>query len=352
MMNRFKFLTYISTIFVLFAAGCFEERDHSWANEVLEWEPPDRSTNALSMTVDLEDDETETQVVSLRMQYAGEQKSEDMTGTFVVDEQNTNAVEGEHFRILNESNSVTIPANSSYSEEIEIEVISGAIERGEEFNIVLLITGDGDIPPMENYKEFNLFVAKETGFLPVTEVTFDNPGSNSGERMLDAVTGQIYTFNAANADPGIQEQIDIGMWHSGAGQTTRHTMIVPTDDDRLGGWGSGRTIRDDWPDENKNDGVLIKLPFEDENQELFDNVLTAEDLRAAYENAEETVADLGLDQHDYGPGGHVHHVDAGEIVFFRSLDRDFYAVLIVDEAEISSSGFVTFSMKTTVEEEN
>lgn len=344
MMNRFKFLTYISIIFVLFAAGCFEERDHSWANEVLEWEPPDRSTNALDMTVTLDDDETENHTVTLRIQYAGPHKSEDMTGTFAVDEHNSDAVEGEHFRILNESNSVTIPANSSVSEEIEIEIISGAMERGEELDIVLLITGDGDIPPMENYKEFNLFIAKETGYLPIHNIAIEGH-SNSDNRLINARTGETYiTHDQANSDPGIQAQVDFGVWNS---STYDKVIITPGDTDRLSGWGSTRTIRDEW--DHHNEGILMKLPFDSENQERFENeILYSEDIIAAYEDAEQYLANNpDLDPDDYGPGGNIQRVSVGELIFFYSVDRDFYAVLFVTSNEPDTGGSIDIVMKTT-----
>lgn len=344
MMNRFSYFKYILLTLMVFGSGCFEEREFLWNQEVLEWEPPDRSTNALSMNVHLEAGATENQTVTLRLQYAGEQHPEDMTGTFAVDEQNSDAVEGEHFEIVS-GTTVTIPAGSNLSEEIEIEIVSGSIQNGEELNLVLLITNEGDIPPMENYKEFNLFISKETGFLPVTEVTLEEPGFNAGLRLLDVSNGEAYSTNDADADADLQERVDLGLWNS---SSTEFTMIVPTDSDRLGGWASGRRVRDDWV--HKNDGILMKLPFDENNTELFEDVLAAEDLIAAFADAEEKIADLALETDDYGPGGHLQYVSEGEIIFFRSVDKDFHAIFLVDNVIAGGSGSATFLIKTTIED--
>lgn len=47
-------------------------------------------------------------------------------------------------------------------------------------------------------------------------------------------------------------------------------MMLPTADERLGAFGSGREIRDTW--EIKNDGVLMRLPEDSKNQEVFESL--------------------------------------------------------------------------------
>lgn len=153
------YLLLVTVALSLLAVGCFEDREQMFEERVLEWEPLDSSTNSLSTTVDLEADQTENETVTLRMQYAGEQQPEDLTGTFQVHE-DTDATEGEHFEVLSE-NEVSIPANSSFSEEIDIEILADNIENGETHVVVLEITDEGDIPPMDNYKEFHITIEKD-----------------------------------------------------------------------------------------------------------------------------------------------------------------------------------------------
>lgn len=343
MKKSYNFSKYLLITLVLLLSGCFEERNQHWELEYLEWSPPDKSTNALSLDLNLEAEQTDTQIMHLQMQYAASHKSVDITGTFTIDEVNSSAEEGKHFDILNESRTVTIPAGESFSNDIQIEVKADAFDKGEEHNIVLLITNEGDAAPMENYKEFNIVIRKETGFLSVIRFTLDEPGFLAGENIVDLSTGDVYTKNEANDNVDIQSRIDLGMWNS---SSTEYTIILPTDADRLGGWGSGRTIRDDW--ENKNDGTIFKLPSDPENQELFDNILLEEDIIEAFDKAEQTLADFALDADDYGPGKHLQYVSTSELIFFYSSDRDFHAIMLVDEATTGSDGYAYFSMKNTV----
>lgn len=152
------YLLFVTVVLALLTVGCFEDREQLFEEQVLEWEPLDRSTNALDTTVELEADQSESETITLRMQYAGEQQPEDRTGTFKIHE-DTDATEGEHFEVLSDKE-VTIPANSSFSEDIVIEIHADNIENGENFLVVLEITDDGDIGPMENYKVFFITIEK------------------------------------------------------------------------------------------------------------------------------------------------------------------------------------------------
>lgn len=152
------FLLSIITLVAVALTGCFDENEPQFEEQQLEWEPIDRSTNDLDTTVELEVDQTEADTVTLRIQYAGEQQSEDLEGTFEVHE-DTDATEGEQFEVLTES-PVTIPANSNFSEEIDVEIDADQIQDGEETDIILEITDDGDIPPMENYNQFVIEIEK------------------------------------------------------------------------------------------------------------------------------------------------------------------------------------------------
>lgn len=138
--------------------GCFEDRKHIFDDQLLEWEPPNRATNALTVDVSLEADQTEPHVVVLRIQYAGPHVPNSMTGVFEVAEEETSAVEGEHFSIPEKS--VAIPANSSHSEEVEVVIHADAIGAGDDLEIVLRITEDSSVPPMENYKDFLITISK------------------------------------------------------------------------------------------------------------------------------------------------------------------------------------------------
>lgn len=155
--KKITFLTVL-TVLAIALTGCFEDRDILFEEQALEWEPLDKSTNDLDTTVELEADQTEAETVTLQIRYAGEHQPEDMEGTFEVHE-DTDASEGTHFEVLTDS-PVTIPANSSFSEDIEVQVNADEIGNGESYMIVLEITDEGDILPMENYKDFVIEIEK------------------------------------------------------------------------------------------------------------------------------------------------------------------------------------------------
>src|SRR5690606_9790635 len=108
---------------------------------------------------ELDEDETEPRTLTLRIQYAGAHLAHAISGVFEVYAPETTATEGEHFNIIGEK-STTIPPNSSVSEPIEIEFFPAAFEPGESYDIVLRITPESDVPPMENYKDFIITVSK------------------------------------------------------------------------------------------------------------------------------------------------------------------------------------------------
>lgn len=158
--NLISLKSVLSALVIMFMiTGCFDDRKILFDHQLLEWEPPNRATNALSANIKLDAGEVENHTISLRIQYAGEHVAQPITGVFEVHAPETTATEGEHFRIVGEK-SLTIPPNSSVSEAVEIEIISAAINPGDSFDITLRITDDSDIPPMENYKDFVLTVSK------------------------------------------------------------------------------------------------------------------------------------------------------------------------------------------------
>lgn len=325
-------------------SGCFDDDEIVFQDQLLEWEPPNRATNELSMNISLEVDEVEDRSFSLRMQYAGPHVSEVLFGEFEVVEDQTTAIEGEHFSIDGDK-TLNIPANSSQSEAVEVQIHSSAVAQGESLSIVLRITQASSVPPMENYKDFLIRISKdEPPSLEPIQVRLDRPGYNASPNMLDVINAERHSRNQARADESLQAQTDFGLWRS---SSTELTMMLPTADDRLSGFGSGRVIIDEWV--NKNDGVLMKLPASQENQDLFDSLETSEDILVAYEAAEEELDQLGLDVEDHGPGRYIQWIASGELIFFHSTDRNIYMVALVGGADgDSGEGYADLNIKRIV----
>ncbi|WP_461532460.1 hypothetical protein [Sinomicrobium sp.] len=323
-------------------SGCFEDREAIFTGQLLEWEPPNRASNALSADIALGVDETENQIIPLRVQYAGAHVPDALTAVFEVEPSETTAIEGEHFAI-NGKKSLTIPPNSSFSEETEVEIFSGAVTQGDTLKIVLRLTEASSVPPMVNYRDFVITVTKDVPpTLDAIRVRLDRPGYNASLNMLDVINGDTYSRNEATEDYNIQPRIDFGLWNSGS---TDFTMILPTGEDRLSGFGSGARITNEWT--TKNDGVLMKLPADSGNRDLFDGLETEEDILAAFETAEDKLGELGLGV-DNGPGKYIQWINSGEMIFFHSFDRNVYMVAIVEGIDNQSTGYLDLDIKRIV----
>src|SRR5690554_2129987 len=110
---------------VVLMTGCFDDRKAMFEHQLLEWEPINRATNTLSTNVSLEIDEVEDKTIHLRMQYAGPHVSHAVTGRFDLLPAESTAVEGKHFQI-NGQKALTVPPQSSHSNEVELVILSGA----------------------------------------------------------------------------------------------------------------------------------------------------------------------------------------------------------------------------------
>lgn len=154
MTKKYLFLTMVLAVL---AVGCFEDREILFEENQIEWEPPNPANNELNLTVELEADQTEDETVTLRMRYAGEHQSEALTGVFEIDSED-GLEAGTHYSVS--SNEVTVPANSSFSDEIEVEVVASAFSNGDSYDLILTITDASDVKPMANYKDFVLTIEK------------------------------------------------------------------------------------------------------------------------------------------------------------------------------------------------
>lgn len=311
----------------------------------LEWRQTDTLDGELIVQVGLEANETENRVVNLQIVQIGTALPLDETVTFKVDDLKSNAIVGEHV-IFPRGTEVTIPAGDTVSEDIPVEILSDAVWGNKDLTLALYIAGQGNILPSEiqERRELTIRISKTLESLPVTFLKLRRPGSvSTGLTLVDTDDLIPYTRDEANNEEHIQHSIDFGFWNS----TSRdYVFITPTDSNRLSGWGSGRKIRDEWAEENKNDGIFIKLPGGEANEALFTGSQTRDELLDAFNEAESRV--VALDTDDYGPGRHIHYIETGDIIFFKSLSRNIYAVIRVDKVTSGNSGYMDLSVKRIV----
>ncbi|MBC9795738.1 hypothetical protein [Sinomicrobium weinanense] len=325
----------------LSAGGCSDDDEGNDAlieGRFFRWD-----NDELSADVVLKSEDTIT--VPLRIRYVGYQVAEPLTAVFEAVESESSAVEGQHFSIQGD---ITIPANSSHSEEAEVTLFPNAFSEGDSLNIVLRITGAGSAVPMEGYDDFVISISKDP-VLPVTtdpvQVRLEQPDSEEGLTMLDVIDGVVYSRAEALSDPDIQARIDFGLLKSSVDGLV---MIQPSAAGRLGQFEPGKIINNQW--ENKNDGVMMKLPEDSNNPDIFEGLTGEENILAAFEEAEKKIGDLGLNSRNYGPGRFIQQIAPGELIFFRSLNRDVYMVALVEDTSDTGGGndYVDLNIKRMI----
>ena len=154
--NVFKFGALL--ILPLLMWGCFEENefDLSDANQV-EWAPPDRSSSSLSDDIILDADQTESVTMSYEVQLIGAHADSDRSVGVAVNEDASEAIEGEHFEL--HTTTVTIPANSS-SAEVEVEIFADAFENRDERFFQLVLQDGDELRAAPNMSDLDLDVEK------------------------------------------------------------------------------------------------------------------------------------------------------------------------------------------------
>lgn len=153
-------LVKIVTVIVasLFLSGClndlFEQENKRFQdNPKIEFRP----LNQVVSDADVDDfDPSEP----LKVQLIGEQRSSDLSVSFVVDEENSTAEAGTHYNLVT-SSPITLPANSSVTGPIEIEVIENSVPDGEVVELVLVLQDADGVEAAENLKTYTLTIEGE-----------------------------------------------------------------------------------------------------------------------------------------------------------------------------------------------
>jgi hypothetical protein len=157
MKNKHTSLKLIVVILsALFLSGClndlFEEKDLTLqGNPQLEFRPLNQSV------ADTAGAEIQPADESLRVQLIGPQRDSDLSVGFSVDSENSSAQEGTHYNIVT-SSPLALPANSSSTGNIEIEIIEGSVPEGEVVELVLILEDAEGVEAAENLKSYTLTI--------------------------------------------------------------------------------------------------------------------------------------------------------------------------------------------------
>lgn len=298
-------------------------------------------TSAYELEVHLDAEETDTVQLPLKLGQTGLALPADEHVRFRVDDIKSSAIAGRHV-LFPQGMQGTISAGNTESANITMVIQSEHILAGSDLELVLYLLPGEHIPVADqsNLRELRIRISKAPRSLPVHYLQLRSPGSSSGLTLVDLDALIVYTRREPNVDAYLQKSIDFGFWNS---VSKDYVFMVPTDSVRLAAWGSGQVINEEWANENKNDGILIRLPASTANEALFTDAQTETDVLDAFEEAADRVALLNTN--DYGPGGHIHELQTGDIIFFESLSRNLKAIIRIDASTSGNSGTMDLSVK-------
>lgn len=160
---------------------------------------------------------------------------------------------------------------------------------------------------------------------------------------INLQNGYVYEIIKAGA---VQEQIDLVLVN---GSTSSMNLITPASS-RFNAWGTStpqrKYIYDRWWVRNLATVMSLPTPSPDE-QALFDNAHSVDDIIAAYNTVSESITRRnGYSPTNDGPGSHVRKVGADNILVFRSEVRRTVAIMKVDFVEDGTDGMMQLQIKS------
>lgn len=349
--------TVILSISVLFNS-CFKDYEERYLFTDNRVELQDAVINSSPLSLSPHD--YDAGVVRYRVNMTGEQRSEDLKLPFRIVPEKTTAREDVDYRLPN-GEFYTIPAHSSFG-WVEIEILEDGSGKPK-IEIELLPDEGQSVKVMDrNYHKI--------GFQILYPSTPPNPddiehlndiriyhnltlGANSNAtygNFVDTESGYVYIPDGAN---NVQEKIDLIVLRSGAG-TEQNILLPGTTNGNLNAWGSTKYIvgGDDakgWePWTIRNTGQIMRLPDPSSAElELFEEAETEADLLAAYQDYLDNIVNRpNYNATNHGPGTRIRQVSEGDIIAFKSSDRDVVMLMLVEEVIDGTTGHIKGKMKS------
>ncbi len=151
-MKKYFLNTFIAAALVAGLSACFEKPNLSYSGPtVVEFDAAVTTAPAVGRTFPLIATTNGAGQLTTRVNLVGPQRATESVIKIGVDAAASTAVEGTHYRILN-NKTATIPAQSSFG-TVTIEILRVPAQANTTLTLVLLLEGNGtDILPSENFK--------------------------------------------------------------------------------------------------------------------------------------------------------------------------------------------------------
>ncbi|NGM60668.1 hypothetical protein G5B30_01940 [Sphingobacterium sp. SGG-5] len=163
--------------------------------------------------------------------------------------------------------------------------------------------------------------------------------ADPARNFLDLKSRKTFDLIGASYEP---ERIDMFVLF---GRNTRVNLMLPSSN-RIESFGEHFkvNIQDGWDVRNK--GVLVNVGNTKEMKDKFSASRVLSDLTSWYTKAKQNINEIENYQHrKNGPIDNLIRVEKGDVILFRSEDRNFYAVGLVQHVEESHQGKIIIVWK-------
>lgn len=171
-------------------------------------------------------------------------------------------------------------------------------------------------------------------------LTVHAQNSQLGGNMVDMDKGHAYPLEEASYNP---KRIDFGLMY---GRNTGGNLMAPISGgfltfgdkfkDALLAWGNDR-----------NNSTFINLGNIAKAQEIFDSVKSAEAIEELYKEWFDKIVDLeGYDPGKNGPSQRMRNMTIGDVLLFRSENKDTHHILRIVRYVQSTNGLIEFEVKS------
>ncbi|NGF55200.1 hypothetical protein G5B00_01630 [Parapedobacter sp. SGR-10] len=176
--------------------------------------------------------------------------------------------------------------------------------------------------------------------LRVYTLTVHSQRSPLGGNMVDLDKRHAYPLDEAGYNP---KRIDFGYMY---GSNTGGNLMVPVSQgfltfgnpfkDALLSWGN-----------NRNNGYFINMGNDQKAQEIFNTLQSADSLAILYERWFDKIMEVpNYEPSKHGPGQRVRNMTIGDVLLFRSENKDTYHIFRITKLVLSNNGLIELEVKS------
>jgi len=158
--------------------------------------------------------------------------------------------------------------------------------------------------------------------------------------MVDLDKGHAYPLEEAGYNP---KRIDFGLMY---GRNTGGNLMAPIS-------GGFLTFGDKFKDallawgNNRNNGTFINLGNDEKAQEVFNSVKKADAIEELYKEWFDKIVDIeGYNPRKHGPGQRMRDMTIGDVMLFRSENKDIHHIFRINRYVQSTSGLIELEVKS------